>query len=213
MATRVNLLLLCVAAATAQFGNIKVDWSKGEHFASASIDPHPRASEGSAVPAVDEVKKASRVEADRSQASADRRDEREALAALRDEQLSSLMERLGGTSDKLAANTLQSRVLARLRTAPIARLSELMLEHGEACTACSERADWVLHTLRALRRPVIARHSLPLFIFDDYFLFPHTLMHLHFFEGRWGLCQPHVYIPAPRCLCMYAHTYAGTSSW
>lgn len=101
--------------------------------------------------------------------------------------LRATLKRLGvqmpKTDDEVALRTALS---AALSTARMPLLRGLLFERGGVCTGCTERPEYVAAVLSSLRRPLEARHALPLFLYDAPLL-PHTSMKLHLYEPRYKL--------------------------
>lgn len=83
-------------------------------------------------------------------------------------------------------NSLRLALAAALRTARTPLLRGLLFERGGSCAGCSERAEYVQAVVASLSSPLIGRHALPLFLYNQP-LFPHTLTGLNLFEPRYKL--------------------------
>ena len=91
--------------------------------------------------------------------------------------------RLPATDDEAA---LRAALVAALHAAKMKLVRGLLMERGGTCVGCTERPEFVAAVLAGLRRPLVARHALPLFLYDQP-LFPHTQMGLHLYEPRYKL--------------------------
>ena len=91
--------------------------------------------------------------------------------------------RLPATDDEVA---LRAALVAALHAAKMKLVRGLLMERGGTCVGCSERPEFVAAVLAGLRQPLVARHALPLFLYDQP-LFPHTQMGLHLYEPRYKL--------------------------
>ena len=91
--------------------------------------------------------------------------------------------RLPAADDEAA---LRAALLAALQAAKIKLVRGLLFERGGTCIGCTERPEFVAAVLGSLRQPLVARHALPLFLYDQP-LFPHTTMGLHLYEPRYKL--------------------------
>ena len=91
--------------------------------------------------------------------------------------------RLPATDDEVA---LRAALVAALHAAKMKLVRGLLMERGGTCVGCTERPEFVAAVLDGLRRPLVARHALPLFLYDQP-LFPHTQMGLHLYEPRYKL--------------------------
>ena len=91
--------------------------------------------------------------------------------------------RLPAADDEAA---LRAALVAALHAAKIKLVRGLLMERGGTCVGCSERPEFVAAVLAGLRQPLVARHALPLFLYDQP-LFPHTQMGLHLYEPRYKL--------------------------
>ena len=91
--------------------------------------------------------------------------------------------RLPATDDEAA---LRAALVAALHVAKMKLVRGLLMERGGTCVGCTERPEFVAAVLAGLRRPLVARHALPLFLYDQP-LFPHTQMGLHLYEPRYKL--------------------------
>ena len=87
------------------------------------------------------------------------------------------------TDDEAA---LRATLVVALHTAKIKLVRGLLMERGGTCVGCTERPEFVAAVLDSLRQPLVARHALPLFLYDQP-LFPHTQLRLHLFEPRYKL--------------------------
>ena len=72
------------------------------------------------------------------------------------------------------------------RVSKTSLLRGLLFERGGRCPGCTERHEFVDAVLSNLWRPLVGRHSLPLFLYDSP-LMPHTEMGLHLYEPRYKL--------------------------
>ena len=84
------------------------------------------------------------------------------------------------------AQSLRDALDAALRTAKMPLLRGLLLERGGSCVGCSERHEFVRAVYASLRKPLVGRHALPLFLYNTP-LFPHSSMGLNLFEPRYKL--------------------------
>ena len=91
--------------------------------------------------------------------------------------------RLPAADDEAA---LRAALVAALHAAKIKLVRGLLMERGGTCVGCTERPEFVAAVLAGLRQPLVARHALPLFLYDQP-LFPHTQMGLNLYEPRYKL--------------------------
>ena len=86
--------------------------------------------------------------------------------------------------------TLTQTLQEKLKSTPMTLLRGLLFERGARCVGpCTEKEDFIAAVLSSLSKPLVARHSLPLFLFNQP-LFPHTEIPLHLFEPRYKiLCR------------------------
>ena len=68
---------------------------------------------------------------------------------------------------------LREALVAALNAAKTKLVRGLLSERGGSCVGCSEKGEFISAVLSSLRRPLVARHALPLFLYDTP-LFPHT---------------------------------------
>lgn len=77
-------------------------------------------------------------------------------------------------------------LLGALQTVKMPLLRGLLFERGGRCAGCTERSEFMEAVLKGLDQPLVARHALPLFIYDAP-LYPLTSTGLHLFEPRYKL--------------------------
>jgi Lon protease-like protein len=82
--------------------------------------------------------------------------------------------------------SLQDALRHALKNARMPLLRGLLWERGGKCTGCTERAEFESALTASLSQPLLGRHALPLFLFNQPLL-PHTEMGLHLFEPRYKL--------------------------
>ena len=90
---------------------------------------------------------------------------------------------MDNTDDEQA---MREALLKALSTASIRVLRGLLFERGWRCPGCNEKTQFVQAVVESLVQPLVARHALPLFLYDSP-LFPQTSSHLHLFEPRYKL--------------------------
>jgi len=107
--------------------------------------------------------------------------------SVRRERLRNVLKRIGARFNQAdEEEALQSTLRISLRTVKMSLLRGVLFERGGSCTGCSERSEYVEAVLASLAKPLVARHALPLFLYDTP-LFPHTQMGLNLFEPRYKL--------------------------
>ena len=82
--------------------------------------------------------------------------------------------------------SLRAALLGALQKARMPLLRGLLFERGGKCVGCSERQEFIQAVLASLRLPLVGRHALPLFLYDQP-LFPHSQTGLTLYEPRYKL--------------------------
>ena len=97
------------------------------------------------------------------------------------------LRRLGARLPRTDSDqALRDALDVALGKARVSLLRGLLLERGGVCTGCTERHEFVAAVLSSLRKPLVARHALPLFLYDTP-LFPLTQTGLNLYEPRYKL--------------------------
>ena len=98
------------------------------------------------------------------------------------------LKRLGVSLPKASEDerSLREALDRALRAARMPMLRGLLFERGGRCNGCAERSEFESAVVASLRSPLVGRHALPLFLYDQP-LFPHTQMGLHLYEPRYKL--------------------------
>lgn len=98
------------------------------------------------------------------------------------------LKRLGASLPKAAEDerSLREALDRALRAARMPLLRGLLFERGGRCNGCAERSEFESAVVASLRSPLVGRHALPLFLYDQP-LFPHTQIGLHLYEPRYKL--------------------------